>query len=210
MAIHKPVLLKEVLELLNPTEGQIFVDCTLGGGGHTKEIAKRVGKKGKVIALDFDKRNTEIKKQLENFPGVIVIFENFKNIRKVLADLKIKTVDGILADLGFSSDQLKNIPGLSFQRNEPLDMRMDSKGEVTAKEIINKYSREEIRRILEDFGEEKRADFIAREIVKARKKKEIKSTFQLLKIIENCWQKKERVSGINVATKTFKVPLFSP
>ena len=207
MSIHKSVLLKEVIEFLNPKEGKIFVDCTLGGGGHARAMVAKMGDKGRVIGLDFDRNNI---KRLEKQKGIEAVWANFKDIKKVLHKKETETstkiigrVDGILADLGFSSDQLEKVPGLSFQKDEYLDMRLDKSGNLTAADILNKFTQKEIADILSKYGEERKSDLIAEKIVRQRKTKKIETTFQLLQIIQSCYPEKIKVRGINVATKTF-------
>ncbi|MEA3273572.1 MAG: 16S rRNA (cytosine(1402)-N(4))-methyltransferase RsmH [Patescibacteria group bacterium] len=207
MSIHKPVLLKEVIEFLDPKKGKIFVDCTLGGGGHAEAMIAKVGKEGRVIGLDFDKSNIE---KLAKQKRIETIWANFKDIKKVLHKKEIETsskivgrVDGILADLGFSSDQLEKVPGLSFQKDEYLDMRLDKSGDLTATDILNKFSQKEIAEILSKYGEERKADLIAEKIVRQRKTQEIETAFQLVQIVQSCYPEKIKVRGVNVATKTF-------
>ncbi len=207
MPIHQPVLLKEIMELLNPKEGEIFVDCTLGSGGHAKAIAAKLKKEGKIIGLDFDKDNIE---KLKKQKGIKAIQANFKDIKRILLQEEKATatkivgeVDGILADLGFSSDQLGKIPGLSFRQDDFLDMRLDKSNPLTAADILNRFSQAEITTILEQYGEERRATLIAKKIIQKRKFKKIETVFQLKEIIQSCYPGQEKIRGIDVATKTF-------
>jgi 16S rRNA (cytosine1402-N4)-methyltransferase len=201
MSIHKPVLLDEVLNLLDLKEGETVVDCTLGGGGHSKRISKYIGQKGKIIALDFDLENIFLENKYES--GFVAVYSNFKDIDKVLKRLNIEKVDKIIADLGFSSDQLVNVAGLSFMRKELLDMRLDKRLKITAKEILNNYAEKEIIKILQVYGEERKAEQIGKAIIEYRKNKEIEDTFQLREIVKECYGGQKKISGIDVATKTF-------
>lgn len=194
MTIHKPVLLEEVIENLKLKNGDVVVDATLGGGGHSAEILKRILPDGILIAVDQDADAIEkFKVKSEKFPPlaekvkgkIFLVNDNFANLDKILADLKIEKVDKIMADFGISSDQLEAERGFSFQKDAPLDMRMDQKGEMTAEKIVNDYSEEELARIFSEYGEEKFAKKIAREISKQRKVKPIKTTFDLVSIIGN-------------------------
>ena len=194
MTIHKPVLLEEVIENLKLKNGDVVVDATLGGGGHSAEILKRILPDGILIAVDQDADAIEkFKVKSEKFlplaekvkGKIFLVNDNFANLDKILADLKIEKADKIMADFGISSDQLEAERGFSFQKDAPLDMRMDQKGEMTAEKIVNDYSEEELARIFSEYGEEKFAKKIAREISKQRKVKPIKTTFDLVSIIGN-------------------------
>ena len=198
---HISVLSNEVLQLLNPKKGEVFVDATLGGGGHTFELLKKVESSGKVIALDYDWQNIERikKKQIKN---LILINENFKNINKVLDKLKVNKVNGFIMDLGFSSDQLETVNGLSFQKNEVLDMRIDKTNKLSAKKVINTFSKEKLIEVFEKYGEERKAKSIANKILNARKKKKIEKTIELKELINSCFSNK-RVNRIDPATKVF-------
>jgi 16S rRNA (cytosine1402-N4)-methyltransferase len=207
MPIHKPVLLKETIKFLNPEKGKIFVDCTLGSGGHAKAIAKKMKAGGRIIGLDIDKNNIEKFKKQKKIEAVRA---NFKDIKKVLLEKEkesgtkiVGEVNGILVDLGFSSDQLERIPGLSFQKNGYLDMRFSEESDLTAADIINRFSKEEIATILKEYGEERKAELIAEKIIQQRKIAKIETVFQLKEIVHNCYPKNSKVKGIDVATKTF-------
>jgi 16S rRNA (cytosine1402-N4)-methyltransferase len=198
---HSPVLLEEVLKLLDPAKGEIFVDCTLGGGGHAKEILKRVGSEGMVAGIDFDQENAGQRLVVgKNFK---VVLGNFKNIKKIIQKLKIESVSMILADLGFSSDQLERTPGLSFQKDEKLDLRLDSSIEKTAAEILNEEKENELVRIFREYGEEREAEPIAKLIVERRKRKLWEKSQELKELIEKHYKGKSRNFKINPATKIF-------
>ncbi len=194
--MHKSVLLEETIKYLNLKENSIIVDCTLGYGGHSANILKRIPK-GYLYAFDQDKEAIEeAEKKLKgaglNFE---IINTNFKNIKKELGKRNIKA-DGILFDLGVSSPQLDNSErGFSFHKDAPLDMRMNKDEGITAKEIVNTYSIEKLTNIFYKYGEEKYAKSIAKNIVKKREEKEIKTTLELAEIIkESVPEKYRRVS----------------
>ena len=179
---HIPVLLNETIESLNIKPDGIYVDGTAGGGGHSSEIAKRL-KGGRLISLDRDpdaiKTTT---KRLEGLPATVVR-SNYRDMRDVLDNLKIHKVDGVLLDIGVSSYQLDNAErGFSFHNDAPLDMRMSKEG-LSAADIVNSYSVEELTRIFRDYGEEKFAYKIACQIEKARQLKSIETTTELAEII---------------------------
>ena len=212
--LHKPVLLNEVLEHLNPRAGQNFIDCTLGGGGHTTAILNKVITGGKVLAIDLDKeaiKNYESRiKNQELRKNLVLVNDNFANLEKIVAEHNFSSVDGIIVDFGFSSDQIENSErGFSFLRDGPLDMRYNGcrtsdvrcRKELTAEDIINKWSEKELETIFMEYGEEWMAGKIASRIIEERKRKLIKTTAQLVEIIEKV---KHRRGKISPATKVFQ------
>lgn len=202
---HKPVMLEECIQGLNIKENGIYVDGTLGGAGHSFEIVKRLSKSGKLIGIDRDvEALMAAKEKLKEFKNVEYIHGNHDDIKQLLEDKKIEKVDGILLDLGVSSYQLdeKN-RGFSYLGNNELDMRMDTQQELTAKKVVNEYSEEELCRIIDEYGEERFSKNIARNIVKQRKIKEIASTAELVKIIENSIPKSKQKDG-HPAKRTFQ------
>lgn len=202
---HKSVLLDESIDGLNIKPDGIYVDATLGGGGHTYEILKRV-KTGKVIGIDQDDyaiaRASEKLKEFENF---IPVKSNFHNITEILNELNIEHIDGILFDLGVSSFQL-DIPerGFSYNHDMPLDMRMDKSQTTTARHIVNGYDENELTRILRDYGEENWAARIAKFIVQERELEFIETTGQLVSIIKKAIPKQVRQEGSHPAKRTFQ------
>jgi 16S rRNA (cytosine1402-N4)-methyltransferase len=203
---HTPVMAKEVIEYLKPDKGKVFVDCTLGGGGHAEAILKaltplspspsgRGGEKGvRVIAFDQDLEAIEAARQkLAEYSNIEYIRDNFSNIKKHVKE----KVDGFLFDLGVSSYQIDEAPrGFSFQKDGPLDMRMDRGQKLTANEIVNRFPAGEIERIIRDYGEERFARRIARAIVE---KRPLNATFELKEIVEKAiptWRKRESVSRV--------------
>ncbi|OGZ95207.1 MAG: 16S rRNA (cytosine(1402)-N(4))-methyltransferase [Candidatus Sungbacteria bacterium RIFCSPHIGHO2_01_FULL_50_25] len=207
--MHKSVLLKETLEILDPQPGGIFIDATVNGGGHARAILERVGGKGTVIGIDWDKdlvemlRSEAAQKEYKNFH---VIYGNYKDIETVIPKKIIGTVDGVLFDFGYSSYHIERAGrGFSFQKNEPLDMRYDNHGaNTTAKTIVNTWPQDSIADILRACGEERYAREIARAIVQGRKEKEIATTYELVSIIERVFRGRSRGRNIHPATRTFQ------
>lgn len=184
---HKPVLLKECIEGLNIKPDGIYIDGTLGGAGHSKEILKRLDKKeGLLIGIDRDQEALdEAMKRLKEFPNVKYIHGNHDDIKKILQGLNIDFVDGILLDLGVSSYQLdERNRGFSYLGSNELDMRMDKTQRLTAKEVVNNYKEEHLANIIYEYGEERFSRNIAKNICIARAKKKIETTDELVKIIE--------------------------
>lgn len=222
MSIHVPVLLKESVDELNIKEGSVVVDATLGGGGHSLAILKRIGDKGKLIAIDTDEetierfktRNSDLRFEKESEDdglkiqksgNVYLVNGNFADLDRILESLKIEKVDAILADLGYSSDQLEDAErGMSFLADAPLDMRLDRKGDFDAGKIVNGYPEERLERIFREYGEENFSRRIARKIVEERAKKNIGTTLELVGIIRKSVPEKYAHSRIHFATRTFQ------
>lgn len=206
---HKSVLLDECIENLNIQPNGIYVDGTIGGAGHSSEIYKRLNSEGLLIGLDQDMFAVETStKRLEEVGSEAkfrVVNTNFKNIFKACEELKVERVDGILLDLGVSSHQLDEASrGFSYQHDAPLDMRMDRNQRLSAYEVINQYSEQEIYRIIRDYGEEKWASRIAKFIVEAREKQPIKTTYELVDIIKRAVPSAARRDGPHPAKRTFQ------
>ncbi|MGN0624584.1 MAG: 16S rRNA (cytosine(1402)-N(4))-methyltransferase RsmH [Oscillospiraceae bacterium] len=201
---HIPVLLEECLEGLDIKPDGIYVDGTAGGAGHSKEIAKRLDpEKGRLIALDRDPEAVKTASQrLEGLPAQVVR-ANYSEMGRVLEELGISGVDGILMDLGVSSYQLDNAErGFSYHKDAPLDMRMSKEG-LSARDVVNGFSAQELGRIIFEYGEEKFARSIAANIVKERENAPIETTFQLAEIIKNSVPQKVRREK-NPCKKTFQ------
>lgn len=183
---HKSVLLYEAVDGLAIKENGIYVDGTMGGAGHSSEIVKRIGKDGLLIGIDRDEEAICVaKERLKDYPNVKYVHDNHDNIQNILENLGIDGVDGILLDLGVSSYQLdERNRGFSYMGEAELDMRMDRSQKLTAKEVVNTYSEENLAKIFWEYGEEKFSRRIAKNICEARKDKEIKTTMELVKIIE--------------------------
>ena len=203
---HVPIMLDEVLEGLAIKPDGIYVDGTLGGAGHSSEIAKRLGDEGKLIGIDQDTDAIEAaSKRLEPYKNVEIVHSNYLNIKSILKELGIDSVDGILLDLGVSSYQFDNKDrGFSYREDAKLDMRMDTSQEYTAQDIVNDYSEEDLRRILKIYGEEKFAGRIAENIVKERANKRIETTFELNEIVKKSIPAAVRRQGKNPCKKTYQ------
>lgn len=197
---HKPVLFSEAIDALQIKPDGIYVDCTAGGGGHSAEIAKRLTT-GRLIAIDRDPDAIEIlNERLSVFPQAEIVHDTFDNIAQILNGRK---ADGILADLGVSSFQLDSAErGFSFHKDAPLDMRMSKTGKSAA-DLVNELPEKELMRIIRDYGEEKFASSIARNIVKERQNKRIETTFELVDIIKNSMPMKAKRDA-HPARRTFQ------
>lgn len=202
---HKPVMLEECIEALKIKPDGVYVDGTLGGAGHSKEIIKKLSKKGKLIGIDRDEEALNAaKKNLKDFTNIKYIHDNHDNIKFILNELKIEKVDGILLDLGVSSYQLdERNRGFSYLGENKLDMRMDKTQKITAEEIVNTYSEEKLAKIIYEYGEEKFSRQIAKNICKEREKNKIITTKQLVEIIERSIPKSKQNNG-HPAKRTFQ------
>ena len=202
---HKPVLLNECIEGLNIKKDGIYVDGTLGGAGHSKEILRNLSDKGFLIGIDRDEEALKAAKQnLSDFKNVKYIHGNHDDIKEILENIGIEKVDGILLDLGVSSYQLdERNRGFSYLGENELDMRMDKTQTLSAKTIVNTYKEENLANIIYEYGEEKFSRSIARNICKYRKQKEIETTKELVEIIENSIPKSKQNGG-HPAKKTFQ------
>ncbi len=202
---HISVLLEETVDALNIKEDGIYVDCTCGGAGHSSEILKRLGEKGRLIAIDQDPDAIEIiKERIGKDKRVTVVHDNFSNLKKILENLGIDKVDGIMADLGVSSHQFdKAERGFSFHNDAPLDMRMSQEG-MTAADVVNTYSERELVRIFREYGEEKFAQRIARSIVNEREKKPIERTLEFAEIVKNAIPAAARRTGGHPCRRVFQ------
>ncbi len=202
---HVSVLLDECLDGLNIKEDGIYVDCTLGGAGHTGEILKQL-KNGKLIGIDQDQdalRNA--KEKLKNYPQVTLVHDNFEHLKLILEGLAPGGVDGILMDLGVSSYQLdQGERGFSYMKDAPLDMRMNREDDLSAYEIINNYDEAALARIIRDYGEENWAKRIAEFIVKRRESGPIETTLELVDVIKRAIPAKARRDGPHPAKRTFQ------
>lgn len=184
---HKPVMLNEVLSGLNVNPDGIYIDCTLGGGGHSEEILKRLSPQGQLIGLDKDQDAiTYTTKRLEKYGNLKTFHTDFKNMDEVVDYLEISNVDGVLIDLGVSSYQLDTADrGFSFRFDAKLDMRMDKRQKLSAYEVVNTYSYDKLVKIFFEYGEEEFAKQIASKIVKTREIKKIETTKELASLIES-------------------------
>lgn len=204
---HIPVLLAEVLEMLEPRKGDTVVDCTIGGGGHSKAILQRIGGKGRLIGIDMDEQAIDIaRKNLEHFSQQITFVKGrYEDLAVILNELKINNIDGCLYDLGVSSMQLdRKDRGFSYSKDSALDMRMDEELKITAEYVINNYSKKELTRIFYEFGEERWASRIADFIVQKRRIKQFRTTFDLVDIIKAAIPASARRRGGHPAKRVFQ------
>ncbi len=205
--MHLPVLQKEVLQYLNPKPNQNFIDATVNGGGHIIAILEKNEPKGKTLGIEVDfELYQKLKPRMVKFSKrLILINDNFVNLKEIVKKEKFQSVSGILFDIGMSSWHLmESNKGFSFLKNEPLDMRYDSQNPLTAEKIVNFWSKFEIEKILREYGEERFAKKIAEGISSDRKIKPIKNTFQLVKIIELIVPTRYCHQRIHFATRTFQ------
>lgn len=204
---HKSVLLYETVDELNIKPDGIYVDGTLGGGGHSYEIAKRLSEGGRLIGIDQDEDAIKAaSKRLEPYMDrVTIVRNNYCNMDKVLDELGIDKVDGIMLDLGVSSYQLDAADrGFTYNVDTALDMRMDQRQEITAKDIVNEYSEFDLYRIIRNYGEDRFAKNIAKHIVAARQEKPIETTFELNDIIKAAIPMKVRATGGHPSKRTYQ------
>jgi len=213
--IHKPVLIKEVLKYLNVGPNKNFIDATIGEGGHALAILEKSRPNGKVLGIDWDPEQIKnCKVRTQKFKErIILVHGSYGNLKKILEKVRFGPVHGILLDLGMSSWHIERSGrGFTFRKNEPLDMRYNSDVErkeknndyLTAQEIINRYSENEIEKILKEYGEERFARRIAKRIVTERKRRPIKSTIDLVEIIKKAVPPAYRRKRIHYATRTFQ------
>lgn len=204
--LHKPVLLNETIDGLDINKDGIYVDCTLGGGGHSLEIVKRLSSEGRLIAIDKDDEAlASAKNRLKEYNNITYIHNDFKNVIDELDNLGIKEVDGVLLDLGVSSYQLDNQDrGFSYSADAPLDMRMDKQQSFSAYDVINGYDEKRLADVIYEYGEERFSRKIAYNIVMARKDKPIQTTFELARLIEKSIPVATRWKGGNPCKRTFQ------
>ena len=205
---HYSVLLEETIDNLNIKPDGVYVDGTLGGGGHSYQICKRLTDGGRLIGIDQDKDAIAAAgERLKEFEDqVTIVRSNYSNMKNVLQDLGIEKVDGIVLDLGVSSFQLDTPErGFTYRSEDaPLDMRMDDRQKLTAKDIVNEYSEAELFRIIRDYGEDRFAKNIAKHIVAARKDKPIETTGELNRIISGAIPMKVQATGGHPSKRTYQ------
>ena len=203
---HVSVLLNETIEGLNIKPDGIYADGTLGGAGHSYQIASKLNGLGRLIGFDQDEDAiTASTERLKEFKNVTIVRSNYRNMKEELNNRGINKVDGILLDLGVSSYQLDTVSrGFSYKEEAPLDMRMDNRNEVTARDIVNNYSQGDLFRIIRDYGEDKFAANIAKHIVMNREIKPIETTTELAEIVKAAIPMKFRKQGGHPAKQTFQ------
>ncbi len=204
---HRPVLLNETIKILNPKQGGIYVDATLGGGGHFDAIIEAADKKGIFIGIDRDEEAiTNARKRFSNVSADIrLVHDNYCNLADIVNGMGLKGIDGIVFDLGVSSHQLdEGSRGFSYMQDSPLDMRMDRYSGITAKDVVNKIDEKGLSNILKKYGEEPWAERIAEFICKRRELQEIETTGQLVEIIKDAIPARARRKGPHPAKRTFQ------
>ena len=203
---HVPVMLDEVISGLEIKEDGCYVDCTVGGGGHSQEILKRLSNKGHLYAFDRDADAiAHCKEKFKGYENITLIHANFKDAPSILREMDISHIDGFLIDLGVSSYQIDNANrGFSINHDGKLDMRMDTRQSLSAMDVVNNYSKDRLIEILYKYGEEANAKKIVENIIKFRKIKPIETTFELKQIIEDSFPKKVIYGKGGVSKKTFQ------
>ena len=203
---HKPVMLEEVISGLNINPDGIYIDCTLGGGGHSEKILEKLSKSGLLIGLDKDQDAINFtSNRLSKYSNLKTFHTDFKAVNEVVDYLELEKIDGVLIDLGVSSYQLDTPErGFSFRFDSPLDMRMDKRQKLTAETVVNTYSYDDLVRVLFDYGEEEYAKQIAKNIIKIREEKPIKTTKELADIIEHSMPSKVVYKRGGAHKKTFQ------
>jgi 16S rRNA (cytosine1402-N4)-methyltransferase len=199
---HLPVLSAETLRLLNPMPGETWVDCTVGAGGHTRLIGEKLGDTGRLIGLDQDPTMLDLARSRVSGLPIALVHANFDQLADVLTNLGIAAVAGVLADLGFCSDQLQQASrGFSFRDDGPLDMRLDPTSGETAADLVNRLSEASLADVFWEYGEERFSRRIARKIVEQRKTKPLATTAELAGLVRSCVP---RSGGIDPATRVFQ------
>lgn len=203
-------MLREVLEFLDPRPGGIFVDCTIGSGGHTAAIVERVGESGRVIGIDADRQAIERARQRFLGKPVELVHSSFRELEVILEQQGIGAASGFLFDLGVSSEQLdEGDRGFSFQQDAPLDMRMDTRLTETAADLVNRLPEEQLARVLREGGEERWARRLAGQIAQSRQRSRINTTLELAALIAAAIPARERSTRINPATVAFQALRFA-
>lgn len=204
---HIPVLFHEIMDIMGPKPGEFFVDCTLGGGGHSKGFLERTSPDGRLIGIDQDTNALAAAQQnLSSYQGrVVFVHSNYQNLDAILNEYAPEGVDGILFDIGVSSHQLdEKDRGFSYMQDAPLDMRMNREQSLDAWQVVNTYSEDELHRIIKEYGEERWAKRVAKFIVEFRSQKPIETTGELVDIIKRAIPKGAREEGSHPAKRTFQ------
>lgn len=206
--MHIPVLLKEAIEILNLEPGKFIIDGTIGDGGHSTEILKKISSNGTLLGIDWDEGSLEkVKEKIDQAEcRTIFINDNYANLPEILKKQNLGKADGLILDLGFSSTLLEESGrGFSFQKDEPLDMRYNGSDKIkTVAEVINKFSEKELADIIYKYSGERFSRRIARKIIETRKNKKIKTTFELVEIIKSAVPRNYEKNRLNPATRTFQ------
>src|SRR3989339_1223518 len=207
--MHIPVLLEEIIEYLNPQPNENFIDCTFGKGGHSREILNKIKPGGKILGIEWDekvvKEIEESEKRKEFGENLILVNDNYSNLKNIAEKNNFYPVNGILFDLGMSSwDIEKSGRGFSFLKNEPLDMRFNENNPLTAFEIINKWPEEKLADIFFHYGEERRARVITRSVIYIRQNKSIETKMDLAEIVKKAMSVRQKFGRIHPATRVFQ------
>ncbi len=203
--VHYTVMKREAVDIMDPQPGKIYIDCTLGGGGHSEYILQKISPSGILIAFDIDDDAiSAAKERLKEYDNLTIVKSSYTNIKNVLHDLGIERINGgVLLDLGASYHQLTTTErGFSFSKDAPLDMRFDMSSDFSAYDVINKYKEDELVKIFSEYGEEHFSKRIAKKIIEERKKAPIKTTLELSNLIINAVPKVK--SNIHPATRVFQ------
>jgi len=206
--MHTPVLIKEVIQCLNPKPNQNFIDATVGDGGHAAAVLEKISPGGKLLAIDRDSDSiVRAKSRLKEFGNrVLFINDSFGNLEKIARENDFGLANGILFDFGMSSSQLENSGrGFTFTKDEILDMRYDVKTPITAEDVVNRYSEKELTEVLKKFGEEPHAIKVARAIIQNRRKERIKTTGELTKIIDKTMRKRGRLHPSTLVFQALRI-----
>jgi len=205
--MHIPVLLNDVIKIFDPRPNENFIDATVGEAGHTLCLLQKTGPSGKVLGIDLDAATlSSAEEKLKAYGNrVILVKDNFKNLEKIADDYKFKEVNGILFDLGMSSKELEESGrGFSFQKDEPLLMNFGSDALLTAEQIVNNWSFDDLEKIFQEYGEEKFSHKIAEQIIRRRENKPIKTTFELVATIKQAVPEKYQHGHLHPATRIFQ------
>jgi len=204
--MHTPVLLKEIIEYLSPQSNENFIDCTLGFTGHAKTILEKIKPNGRVLGIEWDiEKIKNQKSKIKDEERIIVVNDSYTNLRDIVERERFYHVNGILLDLGMSSWDLEQSGrGFSFQKDEPLDMRYSKNQDLTAQEIVNKWTEQKLAEIFRDYGQERFAKNIARKIVEVRCQQPIKTTSQLVEVIRKSFPRSYKFGRQSFAARTFQ------
>jgi len=204
--MHIPVLLNEVIQYLNPKPNENFIDCTLGFGGHTAALLEKIKPNGKVLGIEWDKEKTNNQELITNNKERLkVVNDSYANLKAITEREKFSPVNGVLLDLGLSSWEIENSGrGFSFKKNEPLDMRFSDSQSLTAREIVNEWSEQDLAKIFQEYGQERFAKNIARNIVDVRYRHPIETTFQLVEIVRKSFPRSYKFPKVHFATRVFQ------
>jgi len=204
--MHIPVLLNEVIEYLNPKPNENFVDCTFGFGGHAATMLEKISPNGRVLGIEWDEEKLKVQSvKCKVGERLILVNDSYTNLKNIVEKEKFGPINGVLLDIGLSSWEIENSGrGFSFLKNEDLDMRFSEKQSLTAREIVNEWSEEDLARIFQEYGQERFAKNIASNIVEVRQRQSIETTFQLVEIIRKSFPRSYKFGKAHFATRAFQ------